>query len=109
MRAPGRLGGFGDGAGPLVVNGVERLLAGGGEDADRIDHDIGAFDGFRDGGRIAEIGLDRVDLADDAHRLQITGEVGTAGGGADAPAILGEGADRVASDKAGAAEDGNET
>ena len=36
---------------------------------------------------IADIGLDRVDLADAAERLQMEGEVGTPRRDADAPAV----------------------
>ena len=62
-----------------------------------------------DRGRVAQIGLDGVDLADDAHGLQMAGEIGAADRGADAPAALRERADHVAADEARAAEHRDET
>jgi hypothetical protein len=101
--------GFSDGAGAEDMDGIEALAAGFGEDRDQIDHRIGALDGAVDRPAIAEIGLDRMDPADAAARLEMAGEIGPAHGGADAPAALQERAHEMAAEEAGAAKDRHQT
>ena len=67
---PGGAGRLGDGAGAEDMDGVEALAAALGEDADEIDHRVGALDGAVDRPAIAEIGLHRLDPADHAERLE---------------------------------------
>ena len=100
--------GLGDGAGAFGLHGVEGLLAPGRENADEIDRGFGAAQ--RGGERIgiADIGLNGVDLADAAERLQMEGEVGTPRRDADAPAVARQRANQMAAEEAGAAEDGDD-
>ena len=100
---------LGDGAGAESMDGVETLAAVLVEDGDEIDDRVGVGDGAIDRPAIAEIGLDRLDPADHAERLQVTGEIGPADGGADAPAALEERAHDMAADETGAAEDRHQT
>ena len=72
-RAGGR-GRLGDGLRALGLHGVKGLRAALGEDADQIDRDIGIAHRGLDRGRIAQIGLHGVDLADPAERLQMAGQ-----------------------------------
>ncbi len=76
--------------------------------ADEVDDRIGAAHGGRDRSRIAQIGLDRVDLTDHAQRLQEPGEIGPANRDAHAVAALDQRANDVAADKSRAAEDRDE-
>ena len=101
-------GGAGDGARAEDVQGLEILPVALIEHRDQVDHGLGALQRGGDGGRIAHIGLHRMDLADAAERLQVEGEIGAAGGDADAPAIAGERANHMAADKAGPAEHGDD-
>jgi hypothetical protein len=48
------------------------------QDADEVDDVVGAFDGAVDRPAHAQVGLDRLDLADIAERLQMAGEIGPA-------------------------------
>ena len=84
---------------------VETLAAALGEDGDEVDDRVGAVDGAVDRPAVAEIGLDRLDPADHAERLEMAGEIGPADGGAHAPAALQERADDMAAEEARAAED----
>ncbi len=68
--------GLGNGARALALHRVEALLAARHQDADEVDHRIRALDRPRDRLRIAEIGLDGVDLAHDAKRLEMARELG---------------------------------
>ena len=79
-----------------------------GEDADQVDHGVGAGHRPVDRGAVAQVGLHRHDLADAAERLQMGGEVGPAAGGADAPAVPRQGAHDVAAEEAGGAEHGDD-
>ena len=97
-----------DGARPEGLHGVEGLPARLGQDADEIDHRVGAFDRAVDRPAIAEIRLDRLDLPDHAERLQVAGEIGTAHRHADAVAALRQRLHDIAADEARAAEDGDE-
>jgi hypothetical protein len=48
-----------------------------------------------------------MDLADAAERLEMVGEIGTAAGDPDAPALFGQSADHMATDEAGATQNQN--
>ena len=74
------------------------------ENADEIDRGFGPAQ--RGGERIgiADIGLDGMDLADVAERLQMECEVGTPRGDADAPAVARQRPDDMPADEARAAE-----
>ena len=67
-------GGLGDGLGPFGLHRVKRLRAALGQDADQVDRDLRIAHRRLDGGRIAQIGLHGVDLADPAERLQVPGQ-----------------------------------
>ena len=78
------------------------------QNADEVDHRVGASHcGGHELG-VAQVRLHGMDLPDAAQRLQMTGEVRPAAGHAHAPAALGERADHVASEKTAAAEDHGE-
>ena len=51
---------------PSAMHRLEALLAALGQDADAVDHRVGAGDGAAGRGVVADVGLDRLDLADDA-------------------------------------------
>ena len=51
-----------------------RLRATFGEDADQVHHEMGVAHGCLDRGGVTHVGLHRVDLADQAHRLQVAGQ-----------------------------------
>ena len=53
------------------MHGVEPLPAALRQDADEIDHGLGVPQGRRHRGRIAQIGLHRMDLSDPAERLEV--------------------------------------
>ena len=105
----GRAGRLGNGAGAEDVDRVEALAAGIAEDGDEVDHGIGADDGAVDRPAIAQVGLHRLNPADLAERLQVTGEIGAANRGAHAPAALEKRPHDVAAEKPGAAEDGDQS
>ena len=71
---PDRGGRLRHGAGAFGLHGVEGLRAALGEDADEIDGDVGVAHRGLDRGRVAQIGLHGVDLADLAERLQMPGQ-----------------------------------
>lgn len=75
------------------------------QDPDQVDDDRAVANRRLDGGRMTKIGLDRVNLADAAERLQLEGKVGAAHGGADAIAVPRKRPHHVAADKTGSAED----
>ena len=62
---------FGNAPRPLGMHGFERLRAVRRKNADRVDDDVGAFDRPYDRIRKPQIGLHGMNLADDAHRLQM--------------------------------------
>ena len=82
-RAGGR-GGTGDRFGAFGLDGVEALAATFEQDADQVDDDIGVARRRLDRLREAHIRLHRMDLADAAERLQISGQFRPAHGDADA-------------------------
>ena len=59
--------------GAVGVDGVETLPSALEQDADQIDQHLGVARGGFHRGRVAQIGLHRVDLADAAERLQMVG------------------------------------
>ena len=107
-RNTGLRGRLGNRLGTFQVDRVERLAAGRGEDADEVDNRVGALDGGGDGVGVAHVGLDGVDLADVAHRLEVARKVGAAHGGADAPTGTSERSHCVAADKTRATENGHQ-
>ena len=58
------------------MNGGKALAARWSQNAHTIDDRIGAFDGAGDRDRVTQIGLHGDDLANTAHGLQMTGEIG---------------------------------
>ena len=104
----GGAGRLGDAAGPVGVDRRGRLGTGGAQHAHGVDDGIGAGDGRPDRIGESQVGLHRHDLADAAERLQVEGEIGAADGDAHAIAGGGQGANDVATDEAGTAEDGDE-
>ena len=66
------------------------LLAALEQDADQVDHHIGAAHRCLDRGRIAQVRLHGVDLSDAAERLEMARKVGPPHGGADAIALARE-------------------
>ena len=106
-RASGRSG-LGDGLGALGLHRVERLRAAGGEDADQVDGDVRIAHRGLDRGRIAQVGLHGMDLADPAERLQVARQFGPAHRDPDAEVALGQRADHVSPQKARSAKDRDE-
>ena len=110
MGEPGLAGArrFGDGACAEILHIAKVLAAGLEQDADQVDHMVGALDGAVDRPAHAHIGLHRLDLPDIAERLQMAGKVGPPGRDADAIAAPGERAHHMPPDEAGAAENGDQ-
>ena len=100
---------LGNRAGTEGMDRIEALAPALGEDADEVDDGIGAVDGAIDRPAVADIGLDRLDPADRAERLEMAGEIRPADRGADAPAALQQRADHMTADEARAAEDRDQT
>ena len=78
------------------------------QDADKVHHRVGIGNGGRDGGVVADIGLDGHDLADIADGLEEACKVRAAHGNAYPPAAARKILHQVAPDETGAAEDGDE-
>ena len=78
---------------------VEGLRACVRQDGHQIDNHIGAGNRARDGIGISQVGLDRVDLPDRAHGLQMARKIRPADRGAHAIAALCQGRDRMAPNK----------
>src|SRR5438270_7852370 len=93
-----------DGARTESMHGFEVLAAGPGENANKIDHSVSTLESARDGSGVAQIRLDRVDLAHAPGRLQVPGKIGPPRRDANAPAALRELAHDLPADEAGAAE-----
>jgi len=102
---PGSAGRLGDGTRAEDVDGIKPLATGFGEHRDEIDDGVRPFDRPVDRPAIAKIGLNWLDPADHAERLEVTGEIGSADGGANPPAALQERAHDMTADETGAAED----
>ena len=83
---------------------LEILAAGFGENADEIDDGLRTVKRPRHRSRVAQIGLNRMDLADAAGGLQMESEIGTASANPDAPAALGKLAHDLPADEARTAE-----
>ena len=92
----------------LVLNRLERLSAALGENADQIDHDAGAVGSGLHRGRIAHVGLDGVNLADPAQRLQMPCQFRAADADADAIVPSGQFPDHMPAQKAGSSKDRDE-
>ena len=90
------------------LHGVECLRAALGEDADEIDGDVGIAHRGLDRGRIAQIGLHGVDLADPAQRLQVTGQFRPPHRHPDPVIALAERADHASPQKARPSENRNQ-
>ena len=75
MHETGARGGsrLGDSLGALGLNCVEGLGAALGEDADQIDHDMRITQRRLDRGRVAQVGLDDMDLPDPPRGLEVSG------------------------------------
>ncbi len=101
--------GLGNGARAEDVHRIETLAATLVGNRDEVHHRVGVHDGAIDRPAVAEVRLHRLDPADKTERLEMAGEIGTADGGADAPAALQERADDVATEEARTAEDGDQT
>ena len=78
------------------------------QDPDEIDDDACAAHRGRDGCRVAQVGLHRMNLADPAQGLQMAREIWAAHGHADAKILLGQRADDVAAEKTRATEYGHQ-
>jgi len=72
----------------------------------RVDDGVHALDGAGDGGPVADIGLDQLDLADIARHLEIDAQMGPPHGDAHPPALLAERADHAPAEEARSAEYG---
>ena len=79
---------------------VEGLGATLGQNTDEVNGDVGIAHGGLDGGRIAQIGLHGVDLADLAERLQMPGKLRPPHPDPDAVIALGQRPDHAPSQKA---------
>ena len=90
------------------LHGLEALLAALEQDADEVDHHVGAAHRGLDRSRIAKVRLHRVDLPDAAERLEMTGEVRPPHGRAHPVALARERAHHVAAEEARAAEHGDQ-
>ena len=104
----GGAGGLGDRFRALGLHGVKGLRAALGQDADQIDGDMGIAHRGLDRGRVAQIGLHGVDLADPAERLQVPGQFRPPHRDPDAVIALGQRADHVSPQKARSAENRDE-
>ena len=96
---------LGDGMGTEGLHRAKGLAAAFVQDADEVHDRIRILDRAVDRPAIAQIGLDRHDLADRAERLQMAGEIGPADRDAHAPAVPRQRAHRMAADESGPAED----
>src|SRR6266481_9686556 len=94
--------------GALALHRLECLCTALGQNADEVDGDMGIAHRGLDRSRIAQIGLNAVDLADLAERLQMSGELRTPHGDPDTVIALGERANHVASQKARSSENRNQ-
>ena len=77
-----------DSARAVCMNGVESLAPGRGQNSNGVDNGCSAFDRAGNRLRIAQVGLNRVDLPNTAHGLQITRKVRAADSRAHAPTPL---------------------
>ena len=108
QRCADGFGGARYGFGAAAMHGVEALAAALEQNPDQIDHGIGIVHRRRHRIRVTQIGLDRVDLADPAHRPQMAAQVRAARRNAYPITAAGERAHHVAAEKARAAEHGDQ-
>ena len=101
-------GGAGNGAGAEHMQRFEILPAALIEHGDQVHHRLGPAQSAGKGGRIAHIGLNRMDLADATERLEMIGEVRAARGDANAPAVPGKRLNDMAAHESGASEYGDD-
>ena len=94
--------------GAVSMDRVEALAPALGQNADQIDQHLGIASRSLDRGRMTQIGLHGVDLADAAEGLEEVGKFGPAHRHPDAVVALGQGSNHVTAKKAGAAIDGDE-
>ena len=90
------------------MHGVEALAAALEQDADQVDQHMRVARRGLHRGRVAEVGLHGVDLADAAERLQMAGEIGPAHRDADAVMPLRQRPHHMAAEEAGAAKYGDQ-
>ena len=105
---PGRRRGLRDVVRAFRLHRLEALLAALEQDADQVDHHVGAAHRGLHRGRVAQIGLHRVDLPDLPERLQVAREVRPAHRRADAVARARQRPHHVAAEEPGAAEYGDQ-
>ena len=101
--------GLGNGARAFHVQRIKCLFAGRGQDGNQIDGHVGTVYGRANRLWIADVRLDRVDLTDTAHGLQMTGKIWPADGRSNPCAILGQRPHRVATDKSRTAKNGGQS
>jgi hypothetical protein len=101
---PGRRREARDPARALALDAAEIAAAGLGEDADEVDHEVGADHGALHRGILLDVGEQRHDLADGAHRLEEQRGFGVAHRDPYDMAGSGEPFDHVTADEARAAE-----
>jgi hypothetical protein len=94
--------------GPEGVHRVEALPSGLVQNADQIDDNVGVARRGLDRARIAQVGGDRVDLADAPERLQMAGKVGPAHRHPYPVAASAECPDHMAAEETRAAEHGDQ-
>ena len=104
MRGAGGGRRLGHRPGARALHRVEGLGAALGENADQVDGGMGVAHRGLDRGRVAQIGLHGVDLADPAERLQVAGQFRPPHRDPDAVVALGERADHVPPQKARSSE-----
>ena len=108
IRAPAALAALAIAPAPAPCTASKRLGAALGQDADQIDGDVGIAHRGLDRGRVAQIGLHGVDLADLAERLQMPGQFRPPHRDPDPVIALGQRPDHAAAQKAGSSENRDE-
>ena len=88
----------------LRLDGVEGLLAALMQDADEIDHVVGALGRMLDGFRVTQVCLDGVDLPDRAKRVEMAGKLRPPHRDEHPVATLGKRAHHIAAEKTRTAE-----
>jgi hypothetical protein len=95
--------------GAIAMHGVEFLPAALGQDANQVDQHVGAACGRLDRAAMADIGLDRVNLADPANRLEMSCELRPAHRDADPVMALGQRTYHMPAEETRAAVNGDES
>ena len=103
---PGRGGGGRDIGGAFDVDTLKSAPSALVEDADQVDHLIGAVNGGRNLRRVCDVGGPGHDLTDVAVDFEEIGGLDIADGDTDAPAGVGQPLDQMTAQKTGAAENG---